>query len=118
MSIKYQPELFDYYLKENNLDEWVGFPDLMWGLGFKMDCEHSFDEYRKNSTLKLKEAHSERERKHNILYLLEHADLQIVGNYLFSHWRYYTHWAYSYDEYDVDFLKRIIAILKAKYSVI
>ncbi len=116
MSKKYEPGLFDPYLAESKLDLWEGFPKLMWDLGFEMDCEHSFDAYRNSSKLKLSEEKTERDRKRNILYLLEHADLQIIGNYLFSHWRYYTHWAYSYDEYDVDFLRRIIAILEAKYA--
>ena len=115
MREKYRPGLFDPYLVEKDLDLWEGFPELMLDLGYEMDCEHSFDVYRKSSKLKQKEGKADREEKRNILYLLEHADLQIVGNYLFSHWRYLIHWAYSYDEYDVDFLKRIIAILEAKY---
>ena len=114
--IKYHPGIFDKYKAIEDLYYWDGFPELMWGLGFEMDCGHSFEEYRANSTLALKEPHSDREEKRNILYLLEHADLQIVGNALFSNWRYYTHWALQYSKYDVDFLLRIIAILEAKYK--
>lgn len=114
--IKYQPGIFDTYKAKDDLYYWDGFPELMWGLGFEMDCGESFREYRDNSTLALKEAHNEREEKRNVLFLLEHADLQLVGNYLFSEWRYYSHWALRYDEYDVDFLRRIIAILETKYS--
>ena len=43
--------------------------------------------------------------------------MQVVGNCLFSYWRYYTHWAYCYDEYDIDFLRRIITILEEKYKI-
>ncbi len=115
-SIEYKPDLFDLYLKENDLDLWEGFPELMQGLGFAMDCEHSFSDYRDSCGLKLVKAHTRREEFRNNLFLLEHADRQIVGNYLFSHWRYYTHWAYEYDAYDVDYLRRIISILKSKYA--
>lgn len=113
----YVSGIFDKYKIEKNLDLWQGFPELMWAMGYEMDCENSFIEYRGKSNLKLKEAHSEREEKRNILYLLEHAERQIVGNYLFSCWRYYTHWAYDYSKYDVDFLRRIIDILEQKYKV-
>lgn len=80
-----------------------------------MDAYRSFEDYRKQSKLKLKPVHSQREERRNILYLLEHADRQIVGNYLFSAWRDFTHWSYMYDEYDADFLVRIIQILESKY---
>lgn len=95
------------YERKSKTDSWAYKPNIR-------KYDHA---YRKSSKLKLKEGETEREEKRNILYLLEHADLQIVGNYLFSHWRYLTHWAYSYDEYDVDFLRRIIYILEAKYKI-
>ena len=86
------------------------------GLLAFLDAYNSFREYEKQSTLKLKPAGSKREERRNILYLLEHADRQIVGNYLFSTWRDYTHWCIPYgDEYATDFLRRIIAILESKY---
>ena len=105
---------FDRYKQEANLDRWEGFPELMWSLGFDMDSGHSFDEYKKQCGLSVKPAFTEREQKRNTLYLLEHANIQIVGNYLFSEWRYFTHWAYRYGYYDVDFLWRIIAALESK----
>ncbi len=111
----YSPGIFDLYKIENNLDNWDGFPELMWGLGFEMDSGVSFEEYRSNSKLKLKEAQTPREENRNKLYLLEHASLQIVGNFLFSYWRYLTHWSYGYNKYDVDFLRRVIGILESKY---
>ena len=113
--VTYKPGMFHLCKITDALDYWDGFPEMMWGLGFDMDCCTSFEEYRKNSKLKLKPAHSKRERYRIILYLLEHADRQIVGNYLFSEWRYFTHWCTGWDHYDVDFLRRIIGILESKY---
>jgi len=117
-SIQYTPGMFHMCMVMDGLDFWdtFHFPEMMWGLGYEMDSCNRFEEYRKKSKLPLKPAHSEREKKRNILYLLEHADRQIVGNYLFSMWRYYTHWSYYYDYYDVDFLRRIVRILEDKYA--
>ena len=118
VSIQYTPGLFDQYKSIDRLEDWEGFPELMWGLGFDMDCEHSFNIYRDQNSLGSKKSSSERDKKREILYLLERADRQIVGNFLFSRWRYYTHWAmWPYDEYDVDFLRRILAILEFKYAI-
>ena len=115
-SITYVPGLFDEFKVEDNYDRWDRLPDLLWGLGFEMDAYNSFREYEKQSKLKLKPAGSKCEERRNILYLLEHADRQIVGNYLFSTWRDYTHWCIPYgDEYATNFLRRIIAILESKY---
>lgn len=114
--LKYVPGIFDRFKQQDRLERWTDFPDLMRSLGYEMDCCKSFNAYREQSKLRLKKADSERQEKRNILYLLEHAERQIVGNYLFSQWRYYTHWADSYNEYDVDFLKRIIVILETAYE--
>ncbi len=111
---KYTPGMFHLFKIVDNLEYWTGFPEMMWGLGYEMDACNSFEEYRKNSKLKLKEPHSKRENYKNILYLLEHTPRQIVGNYLFSEWRYFTHWSWGWDHYDVDFLRRIIEILESK----
>lgn len=116
--IKYTPGMFHMCMIVDGLDCWdmFQFPNLMWGLGFEMDACNSFEEYRKNIKLPLKPAHSKRDERRNILYLLEHADRQIVGNYLFSMWRYYMHWSWGWDHYDVDFLRRIVLILEDKYK--
>ena len=114
--IAYYKGIFDKYKTEENLDEWVDFPDIMWGLGFEMDCLHSYDDYEKNCGVKLKEPKNERDKKRNYLYVLEHSDRQMVGTFLFSYWRYLTHWSYGYTEYDVDFLRRVIYILEKKYE--
>lgn len=116
--IEYSEGMFDCFKNEQNLDQWIelGFDLIMWGLGYEMDCSESFQEYIDASPLKVKTPNSEREKKRNYLYYLEHAPRQIVGNYLFSYWRYLTHWSYSYDKYDVDYLIRIIAILEKLYA--
>ncbi len=114
--IEYRPGIFDKYKENDDLDSWTDFPDLMWGLGFEMDCEKSYHEFEKECGLKLKNPSNERENKRNRLYVLEHADRQVVGNELFSYWRYVTYWKFNgYTEYDVDFVKRIIDILEKTY---
>ena len=112
----YMPGIFDDVKKEKVLDQWDRLPEILTALGYEMDAYHSFEEYRKQSKLKMKPANSQREERRNTLYLLEHADRQIVGNYLFSAWRNFTHWSYMYSEYDVDFLVRIIQILESMYD--
>ena len=116
--IKYTHGMFHMCMIVDGLDSWdmFQFPEKMWGLGFEMDACNSFEEYRQKSKLPLKPAHTKREERRNILYLLEHANRQIVGNYLFSMWRYYTHWSCGWDHYDVDFLRRIVRILEKKYE--
>ena len=39
--VEYYHGFFDKYKENNNLDSWMDFPNLMWGLGFEMDCEES-----------------------------------------------------------------------------
>ena len=116
--IDYSPGIFDKFKNEKNLDEWCkDFPDLMWGLGYDMDCHASYNDFLTSSNLVLTEVHSKREEYRNCLYALEHAPRQVVGNFLFSQWRFYTHWCLGgYDEYDVDFLMRIIKILEDDYG--
>lgn len=114
--INYYQGIFDKYKNEPNFERWEDFPETMWRLGYEMDCGESFEDFLKNSELKLPEVHSERQEKRNSLYVLEHSDRQIDGNYLFSYWRYLTHWAMGWSEFDVDYLKRIIAILERAYE--
>lgn len=111
--IQYVPGIFDQYFSDNNPEHWIdSFPDLMWGLGYQMDGGESFNRFRHHSTLKLIPAKNKRQERRNNLYLLEHADTQIIGNYLFSYWRYLSRgdWV-VYDEYAVDYLYRIIKLL-------
>ena len=114
-TIEYYPGLFDEFKVQKILDRWDKFPGIMWGLGFELDYYHSFEVYRKQSNLKLKPPHSKREERRNLLYLLEHADRQIVGNYLFSEWRKYVKCELSYDQFDLDFIFRVMDILESRY---
>lgn len=117
--MNYFEGIFEKYKKEPYIYNWTDlkFPELMWGLGYEMDCSKSFEEYVKNSPLKVIATNKERQKKKNNLYYLEHANRQIVGNYLFSYWRYLTHWSMAgFTEYDVDYLVRIINILEEKYK--
>ena len=117
--IKYYPGIFDPFKSEDNLNEWthMGFAELMWGLGYDMDCEHSYNDYVKICGLKLKPPADEHQRYKNSLYVLEHAPRKIVGNFLFSYYRYLTHWNFSpFSHYDSDFLHRVIIILENTYK--
>lgn len=113
--LDYYSGIFDKYLNESNIEHWDDFPETMWGLGYEMDCGKSYDAFLQNCGLSLKEAQNERQLKRNTLHVLEHAGRQIIGNYLFSYWRYLTHWSMGWSKYDVDFLHRIITILKQTY---
>ena len=115
----YHEGIFDQFKNEPDLYKWKEpeFRNLMVGLGYEMDCYKSFEEYIRSSSLKVKSASTEREEKRNNLYYLEHASRQIVGNYLFSYWRWLTHWSMApLTEYDKDYLLRIIKILEDKYE--
>jgi hypothetical protein len=114
-TVEYYPGLFDEFKVQKILDRWDKFPGIMWGLGFELDYYHSFELYRKRSNLKLKPSHSKREERRNLLYLLEHADRQIVGNFLFSEWRKYVKCELSYDQFDLDFIFRVMDILESRY---
>lgn len=110
-----QREILTNYKSYDTLEEWIWFPKIMSAFGFEMDCDHSFDSHKSNCGLQLKKASNERERRKNDLYVLEHAERQIVGNHLFSQWRYYTHWNMApVNKYDIDYLHRVIDILNAK----
>ena len=116
--MSYIPGMFDEFKNENNFEHWTHFPDLLWGLGYEMDCRHSFEEYQRQSKIELPPQSSKREIRKNTLLLLERANRQIVGNFLFSEWRYYTHWTMpgECDEFITDYLQRIIVILESKYD--
>ena len=64
--LTYTPGMFHLYMITDALDFWDDFPEKMWGLGFEMDACNSFEEYRKNSKLKLKEPHSKREGNYSV----------------------------------------------------
>ena len=109
--------MFDLYKGNNNIESWVyQFPNLMWGLGYDIAVEDPYIQADKIG-LKIKPSSNERQNKKNILYILENSERQYVGNYLFNYWRWLTHWTYYYDEYEVDFVMRIIKILENKYNI-
>lgn len=61
------------------------FPDECRILGFEMDCGHSFiEEYGEKAWIDIQEL-KEKTEKIN--------DIQIIGNALFSQWRYFNHWS-------------------------
>ena len=108
-------EILKSYKTHESLDSWEWFPEIMQALGFKMDRDHGFNAYKANCDLQLAPANSQRDQRRNDLFVLGHADRQIVGNHLFSQWRYFTHWDMgTADEYSMDYLRRVIDILNSK----
>ena len=79
--IEYSKGIFDEYIKDTNLEHWCDtFPELMWGLGFKMDCYESYLMlYPNNPSPNL----SQKEIEDVILDNLNKCDISIVGNYIF-----------------------------------
>lgn|GEM_PF-1468057 len=60
------------------------FPEDCRKLGFEMDCGHSFQEEYGESTFYDNRA---------LMNVLNQIDsIQLIGNALFSQWRYYNHW--------------------------
>ena len=116
--ISYHPGIFDVFKDNPDIDRWNEdhFPEIMWGLGYDLDTNNGYVNYVAHNHLSVKEPKNKRERKRNDLYYLEHAPRQIVGNFLFSYWRFLTHWAQLHDnEHEFDFLCRVIVILEGKY---
>lgn len=116
--MNYYPGIFDEFKNNSNLDDWCDkFPDVMWKLGFDMDSNESFAVFKKYCEIELKVPKTRQDEYRNILYLLEHANRHIIGNYLFSEWRYLTHWSMcGFDKYDSDFCQRIIKLLEKTYK--
>lgn len=111
---KYSDECFQRLKDYKNImfyEKWAQFPEVMWDMGFEMDYEHGFEEYYKKYEHILKDTTSVRQKRKNYLYALEHADIQTVGNYLLSHWRYLTHWAQGSDDYEEAYLQRVLRML-------
>lgn len=78
---KYEkPETQDYELEE-------GFAEECFSLGFEMDCGKSFESVHGSAALQTAE-----ELKRIIDSV---KDAHILGNAVFSQWRYFTHWACS-----------------------
>lgn len=104
---------FTRYMLEPHLEKWNGFPELMWELGFEMDCYRSFEEHYMEP---YEEFETETDRQDWIIERLQESPTQIVGNYIFSRYRQLTHWCdygYSYEvgEY---FFQRAFPLLEYK----
>ena len=103
---------FAEYINEENPEHWHGFPELMWYLGFEMDCYSSMP---KTTELDC-QTHSEKERQDHLLKQMPQWTAQEVGNYIFSRYRELTHWSdYGYpEEKGGYFFKHAFPILQQK----
>ncbi|MCI9536239.1 MAG: hypothetical protein HFG53_15815 [Lachnospiraceae bacterium] len=75
-----KPETQDYELEE-------GFASECFSLGFEMDCGKAFESVYGSAAF-----HNADDVK-KISSSVQ--DVQILGNAIFSKWRYFTHWAHS-----------------------
>ena len=103
--------MFDQYKSEPNLEHWRNFSELMWELGFEMDC------YDSAPTVKALDwqFHTEKETQDQLLAEMINWKTQEVGNYIFSRYRELTHWSdYGYpEEKGAYFFERAIPILES-----
>jgi len=107
-------DLFSSYIQEKNPEHWRGFSEVMWDLGFEMDCYRSKPECESFS----QEGHSEKEIQDHILTEMLKWNTQEVGNYIFSRYRELTHWSdYGYpEEKGHYFFERAFPILAEKIA--
>lgn len=97
------------WLLNKQLDGWKDFPNTMWAQGFEMDTHESFVNLFGEFSL-----NDERGRQ-DVIEKLQSADAQIVGNFIFSHWRFLTHWCCCYNpDEELPFFKQLFAILLSK----
>jgi len=85
------------------------FPEECRALGFEMDCGHSFNEVYGDAWNDVKVLKAKMD---------EIRDIQVVGNGLFSQWRYFNHWSspsYANDDTKEWFLL-LFCKLKALYQ--
>lgn len=104
-------QLFKQYESEPNPEHWRGFPELMWDLGFEMDCYNSAPSFERLD----RQAHTEKEIQDQLLSEMKNWTTQEVGNYIFSRYRELTHWSdYGYpEEKGAYFFERAFPILQA-----
>lgn len=121
--LTYLPGMFEAYKREPNPEHWIdsGFAELMWGLGFEMDCYKSYeDKFGDRAYLsKIGTGLTDEELQDHILANLEQSELQIVGNYVFSRFRYLTHWCdYGYEPAECGyFFERAFKMLEEKLDI-
>jgi len=103
-------QLFEQYQFESNPEHWRGFPELMWDLGFEMDCYNSAPSFEVLDW----QTHTEKEIQDQLLCEMKNWTTQEVGNYIFSRYRELTHWSdYGYpEEKGAYFFERAFPILK------
>ena len=73
-------QLFTQYQSEPNPEHWRGFPELMWDLGFEMDCYNSAPSFEVLD----QQSHTEKEIQDQLLSEMKNWTTQEVGNYIFS----------------------------------
>ena len=103
-------QLFKKYESEPNPEHWLGFPELMWDLGFQMDCYNSAPSFEILDW----QTHTEKEIQDKLLSEMKDWTTQEVGNYIFSRYRELTHWSdYGYpEEKGAYFFERAFPILQ------
>ena len=106
-------QLFEPYISEPNPEHWQGFPELMWELGFEMDCYYSAPDLEE---FEVPGDRADEDVQDKLLEKMEGWSTQNVGNYIFSRYRELTHWCdYGYPESRGDyFFKRAFPILVSK----
>ena len=106
--------LFLSYKNEPNPEHWRDFSELMWDLGFEMDCYNSAPTLHESRRLQ----HTEKEVQDQLLQEMITWSTQEVGNFIFSRYRELTHWSdYGYpEEKGHYFFKNAFPILEKKLS--
>lgn len=80
-------------------------------LKFEMDCGHSFIEAYGSDAF-----NEEKVRElNNVINRID--NIQLIGNALFSQWRYYNHWAYSLTEANEDTKEWFLLLLRRLKSL-
>ena len=109
MDIKELKIMIEKWNNSKHLDDWENFPETMWAMGFEMDCHESYKQLFNDNL------GSSKEERQTVIKNLKTADMQIVGNFIFSHWRYLTHWSYGYDiNEEKEYFKELFKVLLCK----
>ena len=102
--------LIQKWNETENLEAWESFYGSMTENGFVMDCYESF-----RATFPDVEGFKSTKEKSVVVEKLKSANRQIVGNFIFSHWRYLTHWSYGFDvKKEREYFKELFEVLLCK----
>lgn len=109
-------QLFETYISEPSPEHWQGFPELMWELGFEMDCYHSAPDLEE---FEVPGDRADEAVQDKLLEKMEGWSTQNVGNYIFSRYRELTHWCdYGYPESrGAYFFRKAFSILIKKLMI-